>query len=152
VLKAPALEKVDKLTVHKVGQRMALTTHKLSERGIVVCDQLIEQRVFRSMSTIPMTGCDRTGNRKLNHVSRPCDEMGGLSQPIEESCSRQFLKTAFNCRFTLKDGNRSISDSLAFVGQTVGRREVDDEVWQVSIMEYDLGFFDKEQEWGGTRS
>lgn len=51
MLKAPALQKVDKLTVHKVGQRTALTTHKLSERRIVVCDQLIEQRVFRLQRT-----------------------------------------------------------------------------------------------------
>ena len=30
-------------------------------------------------------------------------------------------------------------------GQTVGIREVADEIWLVSFMDYDLGFFDKEQ-------
>lgn len=32
-----------------------------------------------------------------------------------------------------------------FAGQFVGIREVDQDIWQVSFLEYDLGFFDKEQ-------
>jgi putative transposase len=32
-----------------------------------------------------------------------------------------------------------------FAGQIVGIREVADEIWLVSFMEYDLGFFDKEK-------
>jgi putative transposase len=31
-----------------------------------------------------------------------------------------------------------------FAGQIVGIREVDDQIWLVSFMHYDLGFFDKE--------
>ena len=37
-------------------------------------------------------------------------------------------------------------DSNVFSGRLVGIREVDDHAWQVSFMEHDLGFFDKEQE------
>jgi carboxypeptidase PM20D1 len=37
-------------------------------------------------------------------------------------------------------------DSNVFSGQLVGIREVDDQGWQVRFMEYDLGFFDKEQD------
>ena len=33
-----------------------------------------------------------------------------------------------------------------FAGQVVGIREVADEVWQVSFMQYDLGYIDKEQD------
>ena len=33
-----------------------------------------------------------------------------------------------------------------FSGRLVGIREVDDQAWQVSSMEHDPGFFDKEQE------
>ena len=33
-----------------------------------------------------------------------------------------------------------------FAGQLVGIREVDNQVRLVSFMEYDLGFFDKEQD------
>ena len=42
--------------------------------------------------------------------------------------------------------SRKINFSNVFAGQLVGIREVDDQVWQVSFMEYDLGFFDKEQD------
>ena len=42
-------------------------------------------------------------------------------------------------------GRRKINLSRAFVGQLVGIREVADEIWLVSFMEYDLGFFDQDE-------
>ena len=33
----------------------------------------------------------------------------------------------------------------AFAGQIVGIREVDDQIWLVSFMDYDLGYFDNER-------
>ena len=39
-------------------------------------------------------------------------------------------------------GKRKISLSRAFAGQIVGLREVEDQVWLVSFLNYDLGFFD----------
>lgn len=42
-------------------------------------------------------------------------------------------------------GARKINLSVVFAGQVVGMREVADQVWQVSFMDYDLGFFDKEE-------
>ena len=41
-------------------------------------------------------------------------------------------------------GKRKISLSHVFAGQTVGIREVQDKIWLVSFMHYDLGFFDHE--------
>ena len=41
-------------------------------------------------------------------------------------------------------GNRKISLSKVFAGQTLGIREVADKIWLVSFMNYDLGFFDEE--------
>ena len=41
-------------------------------------------------------------------------------------------------------GRRKISLSKVFAGQYVGIREVDNDIWHVSFMDYDLGFFDKE--------
>jgi putative transposase len=35
--------------------------------------------------------------------------------------------------------------SADFAGQTVGVREVEDQIWQVSFLEYDLGYFDNER-------
>jgi len=40
---------------------------------------------------------------------------------------------------------RKINLSTVFAGQVVGIREVADEIWLVSFMDYDLGFFDKEK-------
>jgi putative transposase len=40
-------------------------------------------------------------------------------------------------------GRRKINLSRAFAGQIVGIREVDDQVWLVSFLDFDLGFFDR---------
>ena len=42
-------------------------------------------------------------------------------------------------------GKRKISLSRAFAGQLVGIREVDDKIWLVSFMDFDLGFFDQHE-------
>ncbi len=41
-------------------------------------------------------------------------------------------------------GKRKINLSTVFAGQSVGITEVDDHIWLVSFLEYDLGFFDKD--------
>ena len=41
-------------------------------------------------------------------------------------------------------GRRKINFSKVFAGQRVGVTEVDDDIWLVSFMDYDLGFFDKD--------
>jgi putative transposase len=43
-------------------------------------------------------------------------------------------------------GSRKINLSVALAEQLVGIREVDDQVWQVSFLEYDLGYFDRDQD------
>jgi putative transposase len=42
-------------------------------------------------------------------------------------------------------GRRKINISSVFAGQMVGVREVDNQIWLVSFMDYDLGFFDKDE-------
>ena len=42
-------------------------------------------------------------------------------------------------------GHRKINLSTVFAGQYVGIREVADQVWLVSFMHYDLGFFDQDE-------
>ena len=39
-------------------------------------------------------------------------------------------------------GKRKINFSTVFAGQLVGIREVEDQIWLVSFMDYDLGYFD----------
>jgi putative transposase len=41
-------------------------------------------------------------------------------------------------------GNKKINFSQAFAGQAVGIKEVHDDIWLVSFMDYDLGYFDLE--------
>lgn len=42
-------------------------------------------------------------------------------------------------------GRRKINLSTAFAGQIVGIREVEDQVWLVSFLDFDLGFFDRDE-------
>ena len=41
-------------------------------------------------------------------------------------------------------GRRKINFSRVFAGQYVGVTEVDNDIWLVSFIDYDLGFFDKD--------
>ena len=43
-------------------------------------------------------------------------------------------------------GRRKINLSSVFAGQLVGIREVDTDIWQVSFLEYDLGYFDEKRD------
>ena len=46
---------------------------------------------------------------------------------------------AWQCR------KRSLADSREKAGQKLGIKQVDDGIWLVSFMHYDLGYFDLEQ-------
>jgi putative transposase len=41
-------------------------------------------------------------------------------------------------------GGRKINLSQVFAGQRVGVKQVEDKIWLVTFMRYDLGFFDHE--------
>lgn len=43
-------------------------------------------------------------------------------------------------------GKRKINLSQVFAGQILGLKEVDDQIWLVSFLNYDLGFFDKKED------
>ncbi len=43
-------------------------------------------------------------------------------------------------------GRRKINLSTSLAEQLVGIREVDDQVWLVSFLDYDLGFFDRDED------
>jgi len=42
-------------------------------------------------------------------------------------------------------GKRKINLSTVFAGQIVGVRQIEDQIWQVSFLQYDLGYFDNER-------
>ncbi len=65
----------------------------------------------------------------------------GLSEPKYPFHDRTVLVT--HCgRICI--GKRKISLSRVFAGQWVGIREIEEKIWLVSFMNYDLGFFDHE--------
>jgi putative transposase len=41
-------------------------------------------------------------------------------------------------------GDKKINFSQVFAGQAAGIKEVHDDIWLVSFMDYDLGYFDLE--------
>ena len=69
---------------------------------------------------------------------RPYQGLGELEYPLHDrtvmvtSCGRICI------------GRRKINLSHVFAGQLVGIREVEEKIWLVSFMHYDLGFFDEE--------
>jgi len=71
--------------------------------------------------------------------SRPYRGLPELSYPFHD---RDILITACG-RICLH--RKKINLSTVFAGQTVGIKEVDDAIWLVSFMHYDLGYIDLEQ-------
>ena len=55
------------------------------------------------------------------------------------------LLTSPNCVFgRICLGKKKINFSTVFAGQAVGIKEVHDDIWLVSFMNHDLGYFDLE--------
>jgi putative transposase len=70
--------------------------------------------------------------------SRPYRGLGDLDYPLHD-----WATTVTHCgRICFK--NRKVNLSQVFAGQQVGVRQVDEHVWLVSFMHYDLGYFDDE--------
>jgi putative transposase len=70
--------------------------------------------------------------------SRPYTGLGELEYPFHD---RTLMVTSCG-RICI--GRRKINLSRVFAGQRVGVREVSENIWLVSFMHYDLGFFDHE--------
>jgi len=69
---------------------------------------------------------------------RPYRGLPDLAYPLHD-----WIATVTQLRADLLIG-RKINLSQVFAGQKVGIREVDEQIWLVSFMHYDLGFFDQE--------
>ncbi len=70
--------------------------------------------------------------------SRPYQGLSDLEYPFHDHTI-----TVTNCgRICL--GKRKINLSTVFAGQNVGVKQIEPKVWLVSLMQYDLGYFDSE--------
>lgn len=67
---------------------------------------------------------------------RPYQGLPALEYPLHDRTI-----TVTECGRVCMD-RRKISLSTVLAGQMVGVRQVDDQIWQVSFMDYDLGYFD----------
>ena len=67
---------------------------------------------------------------------RPYHGLGELAYPLHD-------RTVTNCG-RVCFGKRKINLSTVFAGQNVGVKQVDERIWLVTFMQYDLGFFDDE--------
>jgi hypothetical protein len=107
-----------------------------------------------------MSGPVRMKDMRLRQIDN------GRNHSIDErGCSHQnkayysrFRKISHLCEYPFHDrtvqvtrcgriciGHRKVNLSTVFAGQVVGIREVDDKIWLVSFMDYDLGYFDEEE-------
>ena len=77
--------------------------------------------------------------RALCRLNTPYDGLPDLAYPLHD---RDILVTACG-RICLHRKKINISTVLA--GQSLGIKEVDDGIWLVSFMHYDLGYIDLEQ-------
>ena len=80
-------------------------------------------------------------DRPSDHYSlseRSYQGLPDLEYPLHD---RSIIITS--CGRICMDG-RKINFSQVFAGQTVGVRQIEDKIWLVSFMDYDLGYFDEE--------
>jgi len=73
-----------------------------------------------------------------SHSPRPYQGLGELEYPLHD---RTITVTACG-RICI--GRRKVNLSHVFAGQKVGIKEVDEKIWLVTFMQYDLGFFDEQ--------
>ena len=71
--------------------------------------------------------------------NRPYDGLPDIAYPLDD---RDVLVTACGC---ICMHRKKINISTVLAGQRVGIKEVDDGIWIVSFMRYDLGYIDLEQ-------
>ena len=69
---------------------------------------------------------------------RPYRGLGELAYPLHDR-----TVTVTHCG-RVCFGKRKINLSTVFAGQTVGVKQVDERIWLMTFMQYDLGFFDDE--------
>jgi putative transposase len=70
--------------------------------------------------------------------ARPYQGIGDLEYPLHD---RTVTVTTYG---RISMGSRKINLSIVFAGQNIGVKQVSENIWLVSFMKYDLGFFDEQ--------
>jgi len=96
-----------------------------------------------TLSTSPTTKTARSlghevSGRGLSASTRSYQGLPDIDYPFHDK-----IVVVTNCgRICL--GRKKINFSTVFAGQAVGIKEVPEDIWLVSFMDYDLGYFDLE--------
>ena len=88
-----------------------------------------------------------SGERPRASLSERFRDPGGFEAIEAGERFRTHIGSGCTADKTCCIGKRKISLSSIFAGQYVGVTEIADDIWLVSFMDYDLGFFDKEVNW-----
>jgi hypothetical protein len=71
----------------------------------------------------------------------------GVLSPGSQPRMRPLRPLMANAESTAWTSTGLIDLSTVFSGEIVGIREVEEQIWLVSFLDYDLGFFDKGTDW-----
>src|SRR5690606_200609 len=80
----------------------------------------------------------KTPASQYQHSTRPYQGLSELEYPFHDK-----MIVVTECG-RLCMNRKKINLSTVLAGQSVGVRQVEDQIWQVSFMDYDLGYFDLE--------
>ena len=98
---------------------------------------------MRNSATIGTSGRPRTGmDAEFSLTGMQCSRCEPPGPPDYPFHDRAIQVTSCG-RICI--GRRKINLSDGCGGQTVGVREVEDQIWLVSFLDYDLGYFDNER-------
>jgi len=92
-----------------------------------------DERIRLDAGSIGRIGCMAKRSNRLRD--------GSIDVALAEALSRA-MPVSHCGRICL--GAKKINFSTVFAGQAVGIKEIHDDIWLVSFMDYDLGYFDLE--------
>ncbi len=107
---------------------------------------LIKTEFFRDMNFLHLDALD-DGTRQRLPVFRlrcACQQGKCIDEICDQRATRILIETTDGILGRHSLGRKKINFSQVFAGQAVGIKEVHDDIWLVSFMDYDLGYFDLE--------
>jgi len=134
-------------------RRLALALEKLSKLGRQDPTQRFDRKALPFLARNPRdddyhTEQDESVSRvsgTLVRVRLADYGLGGQPAPPEPEYPYHDKSVRVTYCGRICMGRRKINLSSVFAGQIVGLREVEDQVWLVSFLDFDLGFFDREE-------
>jgi len=116
-----------KVTAKPAGENFLVQQEKFE----AFCNEYNSERPHQALEM-------KTPSEIYQPSTTPYKGIGKIDYPLHDK-----VITVTSCGRICFKGNK-ISFSNVFAGQDVGLSEVEDKIWQVTFMNYDLGFFDED--------